>query len=379
MGLNLERYAPDFFIDIGGEPQPGLKRSIMSLEIDESLESASMFTFNVNEGLDLKTKKFKWLDSKLLDPDSGEDIEIFLGYAGDPDQMIEPLITGRITALNPSFPSSGMPSLSVQGYDHSFCLQKSVIKDKRTFEKEKTYRDVAVTIAREQNLGLGEGLEGGESPSGVDTTIRPCEKIVQNSGESNYAFLRRLADRIGNEFFIRNKKLYFRRPGDDSDEKLTLGWGREIISFSPRMSTAKVVSKVTVRGHNQRDPSKPIVGVATLSDLGFKEPGARSGAEAMKSCQNKETESVESDFPVCSENDARSLARSLLTKANNSLIEGSCECIGIPDIRPGMNIRIENVGLRFSGRYYVKSVKHTLGDGGYTMSFDVRRGGSGAV
>ncbi len=369
MTLNLERYAPSFSLQIGGIPQPDLRKSIISIEVDDSLESASMFTFSINEGLDVKTQKFKWLDSKLLDPESGDDVKIFLGYAGSADKSADPLITGKITALNPSFPSSGTPSLSVQGYDHSFCLQKSIVKDKRTFDKEKSYQDVVMKIAVEQNLGQGE----------IDSSIKPCEKIIQNAGESDYAFLKKLADRIGYEFFVRNKKIYFRKPRDDTNEVLSLKWGREILSFSPRMSTAKVVSKITVRGHNQKDPSKPIVGVATLSDLGFKEPGARSGAEGIKSCQNKETEASKSDFPVCSEEDAKNLARMLLVKANNSLIEGTCECIGIPDIRPGINIGIDGVGKRFSGRYYVKSVKHTIGDGGYTISFDVRRGGSGAV
>lgn len=369
MTLNLERYAPGFSLTIGGRPQPDLRKSIISLEVDESLESASMFTFSINEGLDIKTLKFKWLDSSLLNPESGEDVEIFLGYAGSVSKSNEPLIAGKITALNPSFPSSGPPSLSVQGYDHSFCLQKSIVKDKRTFDKEKSYQDVVMKIAGEQNLGQGE----------IDSTIMPCEKIIQNAGENDYAFLKRLADRIGYEFFVRNKKIYFRKPRDYTQEALSLRWGRDILSFSPRMSTAKVVSKITVRGHNEKDPSKPIVGVATLSDQGFKEPGARSGAEGIKSCQNKESEASESDFPVCSQEDAKNLARALHIKANNSLIEGSCECIGIPEIRPGINIKIDSVGKRFSGRYYVKSVKHSLGDGGYTMSFDVRRGGSGAV
>jgi phage protein D len=368
MTLDLTRYAPTLSLLIGGIPQPDLRKAIISLDVDESLESASMFTFSINEGLDKKTQKFKWLDSKLLDPESGDDVEIHLGYAGSVSKSSEPLIVGKITALNPSFPSSGTPSLSVQGYDHSFCLQKSVVKDKRTF-KDKSYQDVVMKIAGEQNLGKGD----------IDSAIKPCEKIVQNAGESDYAFLKRLADRIGYEFFVRNKKIYFRKPMDYTKEALSLEWGKEILSFNPRMSTAKVVNKVTVRGHNEKDPAKPIVGTATLSDLGFKEPGARSAAEGLKSCQNKETEASESDFPVCSEEDAKNLAKALLIKANNSLIEGTCECIGIPEIRAGMNIRINGVGKRFSGRYYVKSVKHTLGDGGYTMSFDVRRGGSGIV
>ena len=79
MALNLDFYAPFFSIKIGGKPQPELKNAVISLEVDENLESASMFTMNINEGLDIKTQKFTWLDSKLLAPESGEDVEIYIG------------------------------------------------------------------------------------------------------------------------------------------------------------------------------------------------------------------------------------------------------------------------------------------------------------
>jgi phage protein D len=160
---------------------------------------------------------------------------------------------------------------------------------------------------------------------------------------------------------------------------MTLNWGKELLSFNPRLSTAKVVSKVTVKGHNQKNPKKPIIGVATLKDIGFKEPKAKSAAESVKTCQKKEVETSEHDFPVCNEDDAKTLAKALLMKANNSVIEGNCECIGIPELRPGTNVQIEGIGKRFSGKYYVKSVKHSIGDGGYTVSFEVRRGGIGTI
>lgn len=366
MTLNLDRYAPSFSLLIGGVPQPELLKAIISIEVDESIENASTFTFNINEGFDKKTQKFKWLDSKILDPESGDDVEINLGYAAHVSKSSDPLIIGRITALSPSFPSSGTPTLSVQGYDHSFILQKSNAGGK-TF-KDKSYQDIIKEIAGGKNLGL-EGVE--------KKIIKPCEKIVRNDRDSDYDFIRkRLADRIGYEFFVRNKQVYFRKPMDSSKEVLSLEWGKEILSFSPRLSTAKVVSEVKVRGHDQKDPSKPIVGIATISDLEFKEPEAKSGAEGIEPFQNK---TFESASPPCSEEDAKNMARALLIKANNSLIEGSCECIGIPETRAGTNIKIVGVGKRFSGRYYIKSVKHTLGDGGYTMSLNVRRGGSGVV
>jgi len=363
--LNLECYAPCFAIKIGGISQTELENSIASLEIDENLDSSSMFTFNVNEHLDVKTQAFSWLDNRLLNPENGEDVEIYIGYAGKAGEKDEPAITGRITAINPSFPQSGVPIIMVQGYDSSFCLHKSVVNERRIYDEEGTYQDIVRRIAKEHNLEEGE----------IEQVTKPCERTTQNPGESDYAFLKRLSDRIGFEFFVRNNKVYFRKPRDDSEEVMTFRWGRELISFSPRMSTANVLSRVTVRGHNQRDPSNPIIGEATLNDVEFREPEARSAAESIGS----QAERSEHDVPVSSQEDADALAASLLARANNCFIEGNCECIGTPDLRTGVNVRIEGIGKRFSGRYYVKSVHHSLGDGGYTTTFEVRRGGSGVI
>lgn len=367
--IELGFYAPTFSIKIGGVEQPELKNAVISLDVNDDLENPSMFTLNLHEGLNIETQEFSWLDNKLLDPGRCADVELSLGYASRAEKSKEPVIIGKIIALNPSFPSTGIPTLSVQGYDHSFLLQKSVVKRARTFENERDYGDVAKKIASEHGLAHGD----------IDSTVRPCTQMTQSSSESDYTFLKSLAGRIGYEFFVRNKKLYFRKPRDLEKEVMTLRWGKELTSFSPRLSTAGVVSKVTVRGHNQSDPSRPITGVATLKDIGFKEPRAVSAAESVKNCLKKEVETSEHNIPVCNEEDAKALAKSLLMRANNSLIEGSFECIGIPGLRPGTNVRIEGVGNRFSGKYYIKSVRHSLGGNGYTLSCEVRRGGVGTT
>jgi phage protein D len=53
--------------------------------------------------------------------------------------------------------------------------------------------------------------------------------------------------------------------------------------------------------------------------------------------------------------------------------------IGIPELRPGDNVKLLGLGQRFSGDYYVKKVQHTLGNGGYHTEFDVRRVFDGGV
>ncbi len=46
---------------------------------------------------------------------------------------------------------------------------------------------------------------------------------------------------------------------------------------------------------------------------------------------------------------------------------------GLPDIRAGTVLEIDGVGDRFSGRYFVVSTTHTIGDSGYTTQFECRR------
>jgi len=363
--LDLSCYVPTFSIRIGGRPQPELERAVISISIDESIEKASMFTISLNEGLDLKTQTFRWLDTSILDPASDQEVEIYLGYANSPEKSREPMISGVITDLEPSFPSSGIPSLNVSGYDHSFRLQRSVARDEKTFDNESDCADIIKKIAKKHNLGEGD----------IDSVFKPPEMTAPDNEANDYEFLDGLAKSVGYEFFVRGKKLYFRKPRDQAEETTSLRWGREIISFNPNMNAANVVGKVTVRGHNPDDPSKPIIGVATSKDQNFKETKAKGAADFVKSKRELEI----TGRNVSSVEEAKALAKGLLVGANNSLIEGTCECIGLPEIRAGTNIRIEDVGSRFSGKYYLKSARHSIGEGGYTLLLSVRRGGVGTV
>ncbi len=55
------------------------------------------------------------------------------------------------------------------------------------------------------------------------------------------------------------------------------------------------------------------------------------------------------------------------------MIQGSGSTVGVPTLRAGTIIFIEKLGERFSGRYFVTSTTHTIGDGGYTTQFNCRR------
>lgn len=79
-----------------------------------------------------------------------------------------------------------------------------------------------------------------------------------------------------------------------------------------------------------------------------------------------------SDRPVSTQQEADTNARSTLNRMAEGLIRGSAECIGIPEIRAGENIRLEGLGKKFSRKYYVDRSRHTISSSGYSTNLNVK-------
>ena len=105
-------YRPDFAVKIEGLTLAAdVRNATRSLSYDNNIDTADMFTLQLdNAGL-------RFCDSALFDV--GKDVEIYMGYEGE----LEPMMLGEITAINPSFPQSGAPTITVSGYDKSHRLR----------------------------------------------------------------------------------------------------------------------------------------------------------------------------------------------------------------------------------------------------------------
>src|SRR5262249_2245736 len=101
-------FAPDFAVKISGLTMAAdVRNAVTSLTYDNTIDTADMFTLQLNNA-DLRLT-----DSALFDV--GKQVEIHMGYVGE----LEPMILGEITAVNPSFPEGGAPTITISGYDKS--------------------------------------------------------------------------------------------------------------------------------------------------------------------------------------------------------------------------------------------------------------------
>ena len=73
--------------------------------------------------------------------------------------------------------------------------------------------------------------------------------------------------------------------------------------------------------------------------------------------------------PVKDSKQAKDLAQAAAKKAKARSMSGRCKTIGLPEIVPGRYIKISNIGS--SNSYYIKSVSHSFGDGGFTTDFEL--------
>lgn len=350
---SFDTYAPGCRVEIEGKVLP--MTAVMSVSVDENLESPAKFGITLNEGIDIKTQTFTWLDNPALDP--GNKIEIYFGYANQKSTM---LFKGIIKALSPSFPSSGIPSLNVEGYDLSHSMQKKMIK---VHDIEVKHSDIARELATKYHL----------NPDGIQDSQKTYHKVARQNGEKDYTFLRKLAKKSGFECFVQSGTLYFRKPKDKKSEPppiKTFQYRQNFISFNPRLSTAALVKTVVVSGWN-KNTKESIKVKMTLQDLG-------SGDEIR--ALDKFITAAEGADPLIiehkalqSEDEARDIAEVELKKALNQFIQGDLECIGDTTLRPGNKIEMKNLGKMFSGFYYITSARHTFGDNGYTTTLGVRR------
>jgi phage protein D len=351
----LQIYAPAFSIKVvkTGEKIP--IDSITSLEIDMSVDSPASFNFSMNESLNIVTQEFKWLDDPRIAP--GTKIDISFGYASPEGKQA--LMRGRIKGLNPGFLSIGNPSLTVEGYDLLHDMQKK--------EGKMSYTDVTVS----QVVAM-VALDNKLKPTGIEPTARKYGIIDRKKNEKDYAFIKRLAEDLRYEFFVENDVLYFRKPRDKMPARITFELRNNIISFNPRMTSANIVNKVKASGWSEKDKA-PIAATAGISDIQSSN-GIKDFDKIVELSQNEKiTVNLEGRI-LKSEEEAKEFAVAELKKRNNCFIEGSLECAGDPHLKPGMAINILKVGERFSGVYYIKGAKHSIGDGGYRTTLQVCRG-----
>jgi phage protein D/phage baseplate assembly protein gpV len=339
-------YAPRFEILLSGVTMAAdLTEQVVSLTVETDLDMAGTFS------LVLRNPDNVLLDSALLD--IGKNVEVHLGYGAD----LVPAFLGEIAAVEPSFPQDGPPAIQVTGYDKSFKLRRNR-PDPTTYSMT-TDSMIAARIA----------VENGLIPI-VDPTPELPEDITQK--ESDFAFLKARAQRYHYDVYVEWDRLHFQFPRPQFAAHV-LEWGRNLSSFTGRISGAGLAGLEVIRDYNQ-ELAQSIYAAAVAVDLDSGNLLERLGGSITDVLTSLVRHEIR-DHAVKNPLDAAKLATALLADLLEGLYEGQGSCVGLPALAAGQYIEIRGVGKRFSGTYRVRKVTHRLDSSGMRTDFVISQSG----
>ena len=276
------------------------------------------------------------------------------GFASPDTRRTTSVFDGEVVAIEPEYSVDGT-ILAVTALDKGHRLDRT----RRSHAWQQTsYADIARAVAGRGGLASGTiDNAGGRLP------------FVQQSNETDWQLLWRLADEVGFEVRVEGTKLHFRKGsgGARASSPVTVRWGQQLTAFRPRATGIQQVSQVEVRGWN---PSTQQAIVATASpsaggtQIGIPRSEAVDGLGAGKA--------IVADRPVATQAQADALAKGIAQHLAGSFVEAEGTVVGDPRVKAGGALKIEGVGARFGGTYVLSSATHVFrATRGYETRFAV--------
>jgi len=351
-------------LQVDGQPAPKtLMEDILQIVVEESLQLPGMFTLVIQNAYFSGRNEEPWRYKDLLQ--IGKTVKI--GFSAstteskDFDEKNEgSLIEGEITAIETHFSEQSQAPVIVRGYDTMHRLYRGQYN--RSFQNV-TDSDVVKKIAEEAGIQIKT----------LDNSGEPHDYLFQEN-QTNMAFLRERASRIGFELFNQDGKLHFRKP--KPGDELALKWLKNLSSFRVRVSSAEQVKEVEVRAWDYGE-KRAIVSTKRTDEVITKTDNGK-GSDSSTKFNGKPAipKRIVVDRPVFNPKEADAIAQAVFNELSGQFVCADAKAEGNPKIRPGRVVKLEGMG-QHSGKYYVTETRHLYYERVYTTEFSVRglRGG----
>jgi len=273
----------------------------------------------------------------------------------------ELLIDGEVTALEAEYDSVGSRAV-VRGYDASHRLHRGRVT--QTYQNVKD-SDIARTVAGRAGIQAGT----------IDDSSTTHEHVSQVN-ISDWDFLNSRADEIGFEVAVSEGKLHFRKPKPSQDapsqgdfrtsDPLQLVFGKDLLEFRPRVSSAEQVKDIKVRGWDPK-AKQAVIGSAPAGTTSVQLPATPS-ALAQKFGGATFTAV---DHPLSTQREVDATAKAVAEQIGSAVGEAEGVARGNPKLKAGSAISVGVVADDFVGRYTVTHTRHVFDSRGYRTKFEV--------
>jgi uncharacterized protein len=345
------RMVAEFDVYLDGTKLDGAaKAAISGIRVYQTRSGASAFELVVDD------PDLRWQAKPTFT--ECKEVKIELGVPGKMKKVFD----GEVTAWRTELERAGPTVMVVRGLDRAHRLMRG--------HKTKTYAE-ASPLDCAQQIASAAGLTAKTSAG----QPAPIKTFRLQANESDYHFLRRLADLEGYLFYVDGTELHFERPTISSKDDLTLTFGEDVKTFLPVANFRRPAALVEVGGWDSSAKSG-LKGKAQPGDELWTVPGGKPGAKMAK-FQGTTPKLGIVEAQVASQEHADTVAKAALTKRNLQFLTAEVEVQGNPDIKPGALVKVEKVGV-YSGHYLVTEANHFYDAAGYHCIFYVARDKWGA-
>lgn len=351
---DTQELVPDIVIKLNAAPMQAIwLDDVVSVSINSKVNAMTTLSLKVLPGWNKQFTGFTWIDDPVIN--EGDDVSVSLGYVG---KSTKELFAGEITGMSFEMSVDGAPTVTFNGYDLRHRLKRTNTPDNYLNKK---YKDIVQEITRK--AGLTASIEGARAE-------RLYDRVQIDANTSELTFLEKISARIGYDVTIEGKKIYFRARGDALKKSAvaTLKFEEDLMNFSVDLSSMDLVKAVEVKSWDE----KKKVGIVSKITSASTEMGSKPGyKKAISNFGESAQILMETPFPVKAEVD--DFAQAEFDKMSLGYVQINGSCTGNTDLNAGDIIKIEGVGKKFSGSYYLDSVTHSYSpDNGYETRFTGR-------
>lgn len=313
---------------------------------------ASVASFCVYNCYDREAGRFLW--DGLKDYFSlGSQITVKAGYGSS----VSDIFVGFVSKVNFVYGGEEIPHVEISCMDikgvmmsgsHEYQLTATNFGDgiseifkKSIYEKMKSngiYTQLNVTATPDKN----------NSKNNEESDI-----TIEVTGESDYEFTVRAAKRFNYEFFTDCGKVMFRKARTPEVTLMSLNTTKGISALSIEYDITGQVETVSVRGTDYKS-SELITAKRKLSNTISNSNKANQIISG--------SEKIYVDSSVKSEGDADYRLENAVERITYGFGLMNCKCIGMPELKPGNFIEIEDMGSPPSNKFYLVEVKHVIDD-----------------
>lgn len=358
-----------------------LSHDLTSLSIDEEGGKPDQLSVELSD-------PYKVLGHALQE---GMEVEVDIGTTDDHSIIFR----GRIYKVESNLPAQGVPTLKLTAYDKSMAM--GLRKRNRAFTGV-TLSELVTQVAEDYFDNIEVELVGDPSFTGNG---------IRQQDETDLAFLLRLASRYGAEMFVLTEDdgetFYFtaQRTIMESDPEVSLYHGRcgaeaRLISFQASGDVSDIQLPRVFSGIDYTTGEPTEATTADVEDVGdtedafFDENMIAFGADEPDRADRLQEllaaapqiqqdlrdelggEEREATPGFASQEDLNTRAENRFSTSVHGM-RGNGNTLGNHRLRAQANVRIEDVGGRFSGLWYLSQVRHVLDRQGYQVEIQCQR------